>query len=66
MYIYNLCTPPSEGSESLKLAKAAQLQGLLTQQINQLDAAEAQLSEKKKENAQRLQQQYKVGRQRMV
>lgn len=49
-----------EGSESLQLARAAQLPGLLTQQIHQLDNLEVQLREKKEENAQRLLQQYKV------
>ena len=50
----------SEGSDTLQLAKAAQLPGLLTQQINQLAAAEVQLREKKHDNAQKLHQQYKV------
>ena len=50
----------SEGSDSLQLAKAAQLPGVLTQQINQMDMAEVQLREKKEENARKMHQQYKV------
>ena len=52
--------PLCKGSESLQLAKATQLQGLLTQQIHQLDAAEGRLTAKREENAKRLLQQYKV------
>ena len=52
--------PLCKGSESLQLAKATQLQGLLTQQIHQLDAAKGQLTVKREENAKRLLQQYKV------
>ena len=37
------------GSESLQLAKAAQLPGLVAQQINSLDSVEAHLREKRKE-----------------
>ena len=48
------------GSESLQLAKAAQLPGLVAQQINALDSVEAHLREKRKENALRQHQHYKV------
>ena len=47
-------------SESLQLAKAVQLPGLLIQQISQLDSVETQLKEKRMESTQRQFQQYKV------
>ncbi|CAI8034886.1 HAUS augmin-like complex subunit 4 [Geodia barretti] len=50
----------ASGSESLQLAKAAQLPGLVAQQINSLDSVEAQLREKRKENALRQHQHYKI------
>lgn len=62
-YVYNVLQPPSPpcaGSESLQLAKAAQLPGLLSRQIHQLDTLEVGLRDKRIENAQKLLQQYKV------
>lgn len=61
--VYNVFKPPfllPAGSESLQLAKAAQLPGLLSRQIHQLDTLEVGLRGRKEGNAQKLLQQYKV------